>query len=53
MSIGLCFWILMLVWLVFGFYTTWPNWKAGAPNLLLFILLLLLGWKIFGPPIHG
>jgi hypothetical protein len=56
MSMGLCFWILMLLWLVFGL---WPapgapwSWRGAAPTLLLFVLLLLLGWKTFGPPIHG
>lgn len=53
MSLGLCFWILMLLWLVLGVWSTWPNLRAGAPNLLLFILLLLLGWKSFGAPIQG
>jgi hypothetical protein len=61
MSLGLIFWILMLVWLVFGIWWTWP---APAPqqstawhyaplgsNVLLFILLLLLGWAIFGAPV--
>lgn len=54
MSLSLVFWILMLVWLVFGAYSTWPckDLKASGGTLLLFILLLVLGWKVFGPPIH-
>lgn len=59
MSLGLIFWILMLIWLVFGLYINY--WAATSPpnhyliggNLMLFILLLLLGWQAFGPPIHG
>jgi len=55
MSLGLAFWILMLIWLVFGI-----GWHFGwfgplAPFggvLLLFILLGLLGWQVFGPPLH-
>jgi hypothetical protein len=43
----------MLIWLVFGFWVSWPNQKLVGGNLLLFILLLLLGWKVFGPPIHS
>lgn len=56
MGMGLIFWILMLLWLVFGFvmwrspatigpYGPWGN------SLLLFILLLLLGWGVFGAPV--
>lgn len=53
MSFGLIYWILMLLWLVFGLWSSWPNYKASGGNLLLFILLLLLGWKVFGPPVHS
>lgn len=56
MSHSLIFWILMLLWLVFGF----AQWRGMAGpygvvggNLLLFILLLILGWAQFGAPIHG
>ncbi len=53
MSMSLCYWIVCLVWLVFGVWSNWPNVKAGGGSLVLFILLLLLGWKVFGPPLHG
>lgn len=55
MSLGLVFWILMLVWLVFGVWSAWPTLgtKANGGDLLVFILLLILGWKTFGAPIHG
>lgn len=56
MSFGLCYWILMLIWLVFSLWSNWgtaPNWKPAGGSLLLFILLVLLGWKVFGPPIHS
>jgi hypothetical protein len=57
MTRGLIFWVIMLVWLVFGIV-----WHFGviagayAPLggvLLLFILFALLGWQVFGPPIKG
>lgn len=60
MSIGFVFWLLMVLWLIFGFYWHWPSeggsnvkvaWFGG--NLLLFILLFLLGWRCFGFPIQG
>jgi hypothetical protein len=58
MSIGLVFWILMLLWLVFGLWQNWPGiaggqWQPIGGSLLLFILLLLLGWHAFGPPIRA
>jgi hypothetical protein len=60
MTIGLAFWILMLLWLVFGLWWSWPgtaqspyyHWFPAAGTLLIFILFLLLGWHAFGPPIH-
>jgi len=57
MTLGLCYWILMLIWLVFGIL-----WHVGligsgyAPlgsAILLFILFALLGWQVFGSPIKG
>lgn len=55
MSLGLLFWILMLLWLVsyvFAWTTAPQSWQATGPNLLLFILLLALGWQVFGAPIR-
>jgi len=57
MSMGLIFWVLMLLWLVFGFWQNWGGiqsgqWQPVGGNLMLFILLLLLGWAAFGAPIR-
>ena len=54
MSFGLIFWIIMLLWLVYGL------WDLRAPGqfpvwgntLWLFILFVLLGWHVFGAPVH-
>lgn len=53
MTLGHAFWILMLVWLVFWTWQNWPNQTAMGGGLLIFVLLALLGWHNFGPPIHG
>lgn len=53
MPLAIAFWVLMLLWLVFGVWSSWPNLRSGGPNLLLFILLLIIGWKLFGPPLHS
>ena len=52
MSLGLAYWVGMFIWVIFGVWTNWPNYKTNGWNLMLFILLVLLGWKVFGPPLH-
>lgn len=56
MDAGMLFWILMILWFLFGLF--WHRAEFGTGNygffggsVLLFILLALLGWKVFGPPI--
>lgn len=54
MSIGLLFWVLMILALVFG---PWPYWGSNAyrpaiGNILLFVVIALLGWQVFGPALH-
>lgn len=54
MSFAIAFWIIMLVWLLWNM--PFNPWSAGAPygnNLILFLLLLLLGWRVFGAPLQG
>jgi hypothetical protein len=53
MTLGLAYWVLMLVWLVFfmlnhiGMVTgVWVN------TLFLFVLFALLGWQVFGAPLR-
>lgn len=57
MSLQLIFWILMLIWLIFGFawhggYLTGPYGGWGN-TVLLFVLFLILGWAVFGSPVKG
>lgn len=54
MTLELAFWVLMLIWLVFGFLGDRIGWwRPWGSTILLFILLLILGWAQFGAPIHG
>lgn len=55
MTLGLAFWIIMLIWFVFGMavHFGWGGtYGAWGSTLLLFILFLLLGWQVFGAPLH-
>jgi hypothetical protein len=52
MPLAIAFWVIMLVWLVLGLYQSGILWLTG-PNVILFILLGLFGWKAFGSPLHG
>jgi hypothetical protein len=58
MPIGLLFWMLMILWFLFGLYVNRTDFQAGnygglGGNLLLFILLFLLGWRAFGFVLQG
>jgi hypothetical protein len=56
MSIGLLFWVLMIISLFGWWGTNFQGW--GGPNgphvsgFMLFVLLFLLGWHDFGFVIH-
>jgi hypothetical protein len=56
MSRELLFWVLMILWLIIGL---WFEYIPGQPypfkrlpgNLLIFVLLAVLGWQVFGAPV--
>ena len=53
MSIALIFWIIMLIWLIFGLYQQRATPLVWVNNsLLLWVLLALLGWAVFGAAVH-
>jgi hypothetical protein len=46
-----------LIWLLGGLWWRWPGagspaWGPIVPDLLAFLLFLILGWHAFGPPIR-
>jgi hypothetical protein len=56
MSRGLIFWVLMLVWFVLALavFGGFGGQYGGAGSRLLdFILFLLLGWQVYGPPVRA
>lgn len=53
MTFSLLYWLLMVIWLVLGVWQSWPiKAKESSGTLLLYALMVLVGWKVFGPPIH-
>ena len=57
MSFGFWFWLLVVLWALTGTIAMRPSpaprpYLLGGNMLFLFILIVLLGWKAFGPPVH-
>lgn len=56
MSVGVLFWVVLIIWAIFGGYVGFrdPANRAGlGSSLVLLILLGLLGYAAFGSPIRG
>lgn len=58
MTIGFLFWFLMILWLCFSIYFGRTDMRSGnygplGLSLFVFVLLFLVGWKLFGFPIQG
>lgn len=51
MSKGLLFWIIMIIALIFGLWSQWGNFYFIGNSVVVFVLIGLLGWKVFGPPV--
>jgi hypothetical protein len=58
MTLAFLFWLLMILWLIFGFLVNWPTapgtrpWPLGS-HIVLWIVIALLGWRVFGAALHG
>jgi hypothetical protein len=56
MTYQLAYWIIMLVWVLFGFLPGptdgQQKWRGYVPNLLLIALFVLIGLQVFGKPLH-
>lgn len=59
MSRGLIFWVMMLIWLVFGIINiagvagAYSHMVLVGGSFFEFVLFLLLGWQVYGPPVRG
>jgi len=57
MPLGILFWVLYVVAVIFGLWSNYvpgqPQWyRAAAPFLILWILVGILGWSVFGPVVR-
>jgi len=56
MTLGLAYWIIILVWTVFfllsHFGYVGGTYGTAANIVLLWVLFVILGWATFGPPLH-
>ena len=53
MTLALMFWIIMVVFLLFGGYSNRAAFGTWAMNgLVIWVLFALLGWAVFGAAIH-
>jgi len=58
MAAGIWFWILFVITLIFGIWGMNPwrpagqTWAPFGGWLILFVLIGILGWGVFGPPIR-
>jgi hypothetical protein len=57
MPIGILFWAIMIIWLISNAGVGWWGWGgARGPyisNIILWFLLFLLGWGVFGFILQG
>ena len=57
MPLGILFWVIYVIAILFGF---WANYTPGQPwpfrqfgsYLVMWVLIGILGWQVFGPVVH-
>jgi len=58
MTRGMLFWVIFIIGTLFGLYVDYTPgqpypFKRGMWVVVIFILLGLLGWSVFGPAVKG
>jgi hypothetical protein len=58
MTLAMVYWIVVLLWLILGVLWPFPrgenaSYLSWGSSVLLFILLVVVGLKLFGSPIQG
>jgi hypothetical protein len=56
MQLGLLFWVIYVVAVIFGVWSNYvpntPWFKAAGAYLVLWLLVGILGWEVFGPVVR-
>lgn len=52
MTLTIFFWVVMVVWLIYIIATSWPPKGTNGIYVIIWVLLALLGWAVFGGLIH-
>jgi len=53
MGAGQWFWLLYVICVLFSGWAYYPYQRQHGGNLAIFVLIGLLGWHVFGPPLRG
>ena len=57
MTIGFIVWLILILWLLGGVAVAWPrdapNRYGFGSNLVLWVVLALLAWSVYGSPLKG
>lgn len=53
MPIAITYWVLMILLLLFGGLSTmYGTFIVSAQFVLIYLLMLVIGWKLFGSPVQ-
>ena len=54
MPLAILFWMIMILWVIFLVWAGYPtrDWRFAGGGLIVFVLLAVLGWRVFGPVIQ-
>lgn len=52
MTLAILFWVIMTVWLIFLIGSNWPPKGTFAATFVVWVVIAILGWQVFGPAIH-
>jgi hypothetical protein len=53
MPLAIAFWVVYLISLVVSSWSWWPFTRERGPIFLVWLLLFMLGWKVFGFPLQS